>query len=232
MSNDSVLGVIAEGVVHAIVDLFLGIERGGEDLFFPKEREKNWQENARALGLIKDGALNMATITEVIRIILEHVRANLNDKQRKKFDNSIERFLGGAGLKMGSILVTKRVAAKIAQTMVAKQLTALGVSKGITTYAGTATAGTVTALGFYGVIERAANASDRLKKNHPALHAKLKQGDLDMAYFVVEDATKPFLVMLDLARNNPQEFDYSLEIIGKGLDEAAKWSKEKRNPGR
>ena len=64
----------------------------------------------------------------------------------------------------------------------------------------------VSAVLIQGLLERASNASQRLKAANPKVYDRLKKQGLDMIYFMVEETLSPLIEFTKIKSENPREF--------------------------
>ena len=194
--TDDVMNVatgIGSGIVSVGEDLVGGVNRTSRELFTPDERAQISAENERALNLIISLINNRDILSKVVQFTIQDIYTslppNLKEKVRKKLTDGAKR---GAGYTIGRLVIgttiaksiARRVATQIATSQVFK---ALAIRLGLSASVGATGIGLVITLTMIqGVLERAAQASNRLRTDHPGLHELLVAQNLDMAWFIVE----------------------------------------------
>lgn len=223
----SISKAIVEGIVSIPKDLVDGVERTAEDIgLFGKEvQQENALERERLWSLIENVFKSSAPLVTLVEIILTDFFDKVPDEVLEKMINKalpyINQMVIGDDdqaeaavrrkarreMKKALInLVNRKVVEKAIQRAIAKRIAKIGVGLA------------VSALLFQGLIEQASDASKRLQMSHPRLHQELKNRDLDMIFFLVEDYLQPFLDAIRLQRNFPSQFDEILERIKTLLD--------------
>mgnify|MGYP006284870867 FL=1 len=158
-------------------------------------------ENERAMemlvNLVKFGADVDGPLYQLIKIIIKHeihevISEELTPSQKEKIKsitgevsrNAAEyiagRILGSQAVK----LIAKTIATRAATTALYKRVaTQIGVSAGSSSTGIGIPVGATIAMG---VVQRASNASRRLREENPMLYRELRKHNLDMGYFLVE----------------------------------------------
>jgi hypothetical protein len=186
---------IAEGLVDGVKavppTLWHGIERVVEFYSSPEEKEKIQGQNYRAylaLGeLVRYGLHGVhSPLTKLIAIILYHYYESLPNGEKEKIRESASKKTAYMGSKIyTSGELSAFIARRIAKQMV-KGSAAAWFSK-------VAIRGSFTELSLLGLLEKAGDASDRLKALFPRIWRDLMLKDLDMLYFIVEHPMKKYL---------------------------------------
>jgi LysM repeat protein len=168
-----------------------GMDRAAE---IGAENERAWN---MLVNLVKFGADVDGPLYELVRFVIEHevhqtVKNQLTPKQREKVkalagktsrkasEYVAGRVIGSAAIK----IIVKTIAKRAATTALYKRIaTQIGVSAGASsTGIGIPVGGTIA----MGIMQRASNASRRLRKESPLLYHTLRKHNLDMGYFLVE----------------------------------------------
>ncbi|MEM7373014.1 MAG: hypothetical protein AAF587_30610 [Bacteroidota bacterium] len=191
----NVMGGIGNGIMSVGEDLVGGAKRTGRGLnFFDSgEQARIGAENERAFFLLKSLFDNREQLNKIIQFTIEHIYNKLPAEKQQKVK---EKLTAGAesmtGYAIGRLLIgtaiakaiIRRIAARIAVSQLYKSIAKkIGVSAGASA---TGVGIPISLLMLQGVLERAGQASRRLKSEYPELSRKLTAQNLDMAWFLVE----------------------------------------------
>lgn len=97
--------------------------------------------------------------------------------------------------------ISKILTEQIAITFIAKRFAKLGVGLALT------------ALLIQGLLERASESAKKLFSSHPKIYIELKGQNLDMAYFIVEDAMAPIMEAIRVYNIDETKFKQLLKDI-------------------
>ena len=215
---------IAEGIVSGVisipVDLFYGVRRTAEDvgLMGRDVRLENQAERERLVNLIGEVFRNRNILIRPVEIILDHFFDVLPD-------DALQRLVSAAPGIASAVAPT--VARSVARSQAKKQLSKLIATKIVERAITRAVAQRVAKFGvglvvsgvlLQGTLERASNASQRLRQDHPVIYRQIRSENLDMIYFLVEDFMTPYLAAIKLSTTNQTEFQRLLREIESRLN--------------
>lgn len=203
-----IAGAVVKGIASVPMDIYYGGRRTAEDvgLYGSRIKAENAEERERILKLIRWAIDNPRVFQRMITIIF----SDFMEKVPESLMGKIEAKMQLAGLKYASrkgaqfALVTflgMKIADKLFVRVIAQRAAKFGIGF------------TVSAVLLQGTLERASNASRRLRVSSPALWKKLSDANLDMLYFLVEDEMGPFVAFIGLSRRDPQSFDRAVEQL-------------------
>lgn len=204
----SLAEAVVEGVVSVPLDIYYGGRRTLEDVgvFGAEVQHKNSQERDRIVSLIQKCIENRGLIEQLVSMIINDFSNRLPSSVAEKLQDNA----AASGVKVISRFSTQQIFSIFLGTQLVKKIALKGVIA-LVTRVGVGVA--LTAVLLQGLIERASNASYRLHDTNPRLHRKLKDADLDMIYFLVEDMVAPFVCF-----SGESDFDQ----IVKKIEELAK----------
>lgn len=213
---------LGKGIYSAGEDIYLGLERAGQLVGFSSQSGRAAEvrrENADFINLLYrigksciDNSDN--PLYKCIEIILkkyysyipESVLQYLANKAGLVTAKMVGRSVVGAALaKKVASFIFKSIAASAAFTFLMRRL---GISVGFSA-SGVGTG--VGLLMFNGLLQRASMASIRLNSQCPSLYQDLKKQNLHLAYFLVEDAMKPYITACRMAEKDPVAFKKTIE---------------------
>jgi len=203
---------VFDGIVSIPVDLAYGVRRTYEDFGGSGNaaRHNNAAENKRVATIIEN-AIKFANsdtgpVTKILKIILKEFYQDIPDEL-------IEKAAKKAGI--GATYMGSRVATQAALVnLIAKKLTAQITAKVIAKRLAKLSVGfALGALIIQGLIEKASESANRLRLTHPKIYQKLKNQNLDMAYFLVEDSMSKTMAAIKMKSGNPDKFNKMLQEI-------------------
>jgi len=203
---------VIDGVISIPADLAYGARRTYEDIAGSHlVREQNKAERQRIWYVLKKafdlGASEEAgPISKIVKIILTDFYDILPDATieviAKKAGLGTSYMSGRMSTQIGlTTLVVRKLAIEIALKASVKRAVKFGVGAAVSAFL------------LQGLMERASEASKRLRRTHPKIHASLKLNDLDMAFILVEDSMKPILNAIEVHGKNKEEFNQLIEGI-------------------
>lgn len=191
-----------EGVVQIPVDLYYAGRRAVEDsgALGEEAQRNNRAEYDRVGDLILAAVRDRRALTQMIEIIV----TDFADQLPQEAQDRLQDKLALAGVKFAAKQGGKQVlAAGIAEFIAAQVVTKFVTKRVVKVGVGLAISGAL----LYGMVERASNASLRLKRINPRLHQKLVVRKLDMIYFMVEEPMAPFVSADALRTRNPAAYE-------------------------
>ncbi len=211
---------IVSGVVSIPADLYHGAKRTAEDvgLMGRSVRLQNHEERLRLIRLIGEVFRNREILLRPVSIILDHFFELLPDDALQRMIKAAPGIADSAApgvarmvarsqaKKQLTILIGKKIVEKAITRAVAQRIAKFGVGV------------VLTGVLLQGMLERASNASHRLRKDHPEIYRQIRGENLDMVYFIVEDFMAPYLQAIKLARTNQAEFRRLLQVIESGIN--------------
>lgn len=201
-----------DGFISIPQNIGAGVRRTFEDvgLLGEKRRSRNIAENKRAYNAIRK-AIEFARsdagpIAQAVRIILNEFYDEVPDpvitEAARKAGVASTYLTTRVATQLALVnLISRKLTSQIATKIVARSLTRIGV--GIT----------VSAVIIQGMLENASTASQRLRKQHPAIYQKLRENNLDMIYFMIEDPMSDIMALLRTKKSNPEEFDQKMREL-------------------
>lgn len=200
---------IAEGILSMPRDLYYGSRRTVETMGFmgrevQRENAAEYERIARLIGAVVQGD------TSALNRLIETVLGDFFDKVPLEAREQMLAAAAGQGLnhagRSGATLalvqiVTRGIVNRIVTGFIARELSRMTVGAA------------VSVILMQGMVERASNASQRLRREHPAMYQKLRAQNLDMLYFLAEEPLKPYMDALKIADTNPAEFQRLLGEI-------------------
>ena len=207
-----------DGFISIPQNIGYGIRRTAEDVGFlgDEPRSRNIAENKRAYNAISK-AIRFARsdsgpIAQAVRVILNEFYDEIPDP----VITEAAKTAGVASTYMTTRIATqlalvnvisRRLTSEIATKVVARGLTRMGVGFSIS------------ALIVQGMLENASQSSQRLRRQHPRIYRQLRERDLDMVYFMIEEPMSDIMELLRLKNTNPDHFDRKVrelehEIVG------------------
>lgn len=199
---------IFEGVISIPVDLYYGGRRTLEDIgvFGEEVAAENARERERVFKLVQSALRDPKVLERVVRVIVEDFVSRLPDSTIDKINEKLKlrgiEFLSRQGTKF---VLSGYLALQITQRIITKQVAKRAAKLGV----GLA----VSAVLLQGMLERASNASHRLKVLNPKIYNALKKQDLDMIYFMVEETLAPLIEFSAVDSQNPREFQILIEKL-------------------
>lgn len=183
---------VGKGIYSVGEDLVGGTYRTARGLnFFDSEEQlKIAAQNERAYNLLKDIFTNRDSIQDMVSLIADHFYSQAPKETQSKINEGIRN---GAIQLAARMTVGKKIATKIAQKIATRIAASAGyktLAQKIGVSAGVGSTGIgipITLLMLQGTLERAGNASERLRSEDPVLFRILSSKNLDMAWFLVED---------------------------------------------
>lgn len=206
-------GAILEGIVMIPVDTYYGVRRTAEDFGASGAdvRRKNAEERDRVATMIADAVRNRRLIARTVEIAV----SDFLDKLPEATQDQIRQSAQNSGVKFGSnkaaqitlsTYLGRKLTERIMAGVVAKRLAKFGVGA------------LLSVVLLQGMMERASNASERLRMANPGLYRRLKQENLDMVYFLTEEELAPF-VSTDVARlRSPRALEAFIERLEANLE--------------
>lgn len=201
-----------DGFISIPQNIGAGIGRTFEDVGFQgnEARLKNIAENKRAYNVIRK-AVNFARsdsgpVAQAVKIIL----TEFYDEMPDHVITEAAKSAGVASTYMTTRIATqfalvniisKKLTSQIATKVIARSLTRVGVGF------------TVSALIVQGVLENASASSQRLRRQHPQIYSKLREKDLDMIYFMIEEPMSDIMELLKFKNKKPEEFDRKIREL-------------------
>ena len=131
------------------------------------------------------------------------------DKLPPEAADKLSESLAHAGIQFAGRMAGRGVLVGAIMSMITSKIVAKFVAQRAITLLPSATVVGVAVTGalFYGMVERASNASRRLEKVNPRLSQKLRNANLDMLYFIVEDEMAPFVTLTAVKLQRPADYD-------------------------
>lgn len=200
---------LIEGVAQIPQDLYYAGRRAAEDSGFLGEQAQrnNAEEYDRVGNVIMSALKNRKVIADVIEIIvldfMDKLPADVENKLQERLALTGVKFVSkqGARLVLATAIVDI-ILVNVFTSIIAKRAAKLGIGL------------VLSAALLYGMVERASNASLRLKRINPRLHNKLVTAKLDMLYFLVEEPLAPFVVMDATRLHDPAAFEkFSQDLL-------------------
>jgi hypothetical protein len=196
---------VGQGIYSVGEDLVGGAERTarGLNVFDPEELANIGDQNARAFNLIRQIVSEPETLEQMVSFVIEDLYEALPEEQKARARAAMESAaVTGAAYLVGRMVIGKqiatalarRIATRIAATPAFRLLaTRLGVSAG----AGATGIGLpITLLMIQGTLERASDASERLRDEYPQLYRSLSVHGFDMAWFLIEPSLEDIRAQL------------------------------------
>ncbi|WP_158782759.1 hypothetical protein [Pantoea sp. BAV 3049] len=197
INNDGFFKSVLTGALTLPTNLaYLGYE-----YFDTENRYSNANDHHRIAELIKDGIAQKTLTSRIIFIIIKKFMSEVDEDKLK---NEAMKLSGGF---LGKIAVSELTGISLSKAVTS------GLVKGIV-------AGSVIGLGLSIGAEssRAIYTFRRLEQNNHYLYYLLrKAGNLDLAYFLVEDKMSAFVDACNLKSKNKNEFDKVCEYFFSGL---------------
>ncbi|SBS39862.1 hypothetical protein MSP8887_04042 [Marinomonas spartinae] len=203
---------VFDGIISIPTDLFHGVIRTYEDVGGKgkKVRLENLEEDKRALKIIENAIKyarsDTGPIAQIVKIILEEFYKDIPDS----IIGEVAKKLGVGAVYMGSRTTTQAIIVKIVSTKLTNQIAIKIVSKNFTRGIVGFSLG---ALVIQGVIEKASNSAKELKRTHPEIYRKLRERDLDMAFFLVEKPFSKLLKLMSLKKTNIDRYNEQVKEL-------------------
>lgn len=203
---------VVDGIVSIPADLAYGLRRTFEDLGGSGQtvRLENAAERQRVLNVIKQAfdfsKSDAGPIAKIVKIILDEFYGKLSDELLEKIAKKAgigTVFLGARTTTQVALVnaISKILTEQIAIAFIAKRFAKLGVGVALT------------ALLIQGLLERASESTKKLFSSHPKIYIELKGQNLDMAYFIVEDAMAPIMEAIKVYNIDKKRFKQLLKDI-------------------
>lgn len=197
INNDGFFKSVLTGALTLPTNLaYLGYE-----YFDTENRYSNANYHHRIAELIKDGIAQKTLTSRIIFIIIKKFMSEVDEDKLK---NEAMKLSGGflekiAVSELTGISLSKAVTSGLVKGIVAGSVIGLGLSIGAES-------------------SRAIYTSRRLEQNNHYLYYLLrKAGNLDLAYFLVEDKMSAFVDACNLKSKNKNEFNKVCEYFFSGL---------------
>jgi hypothetical protein len=216
---------LGKGVYSVGEDIVLGVQRTGEGLGLGDDGRMAdiGYENRAMVSLLADtfkyGVIDQRSpLYRTIVPVLEHYYSF--------FPDQVIRILAkqagvGMGYTVGRMVigrhlateVAKRIAIAVAASSAYKQIAVrLGLSVGVTTKANTYIGVTVGSLMAQGLMQRSSHAASRLKMKSPTLYLNLmRNGDLQLLYFLLEKPLEQYVQAISTAENDNAQFQSAIK---------------------
>jgi hypothetical protein len=230
MSLDDVLefGIgLGEVVADVGQDIVFGLERSAQSLGAGEDgrQAEIGAENERAFDVICE-ALSRApgAANHPLTRIVAHIMTRYYDALP---DEMIDALARKARIVIGTTvarqLVKRQVKAMLVRTVVpriAASIASSAIYRGIATRLGVSAGATASGVGtllglvlFQGLLQRASEASRRLRSVAPDLHHILQRDGLDMIYFLVERPMASHIQAIVTARTNAQALNRAAQRV-------------------
>jgi hypothetical protein len=199
---------IATGIVSIPADLYYGGRRTAEDLGLMGEatRLENAAERERLLQLLNDAFRNRQILGRLVTIILDEFFEKVpDDKLRRMSEKAGLRAAQWGGRYAAQQFLVAYITRKLVEAAIIRAAAQRIAKFGI----GLIVSGVL----LQGLLERASNAANRLRVSYPIVYQKIRNENLDMLYFIVEDFVVPYLEAAKLATQNSAEFGRVLDEI-------------------
>lgn len=198
-----------QGVISIPTDITYGAKRTFEDVVGSHQvRNENRAERERGMRAIKMaidfGSSESGPIKEMVKLVLTEFYDLLPDSA---IDFIAKKAGVGASFMVGRIstqltlttLISQQIAKKIATKAITQRAFKFGVGAA------------ASVLLIQGFIEKASEASKRLRSTNPGLYKKFRERNLDMAYIIIEDSMSPFLEAINTHNKNKAKFYLLIE---------------------
>jgi hypothetical protein len=194
VDGSGLLGAVAKGFISFPVTFgYLGY-----DFIDTGHRRENLDDKDRLARLVKTATFNRHLIEKVIAVFIDDFTARID-----------------------RVLMAEKIGGSIAGGIIFSQLTGFKIGSAISERAVQAfIAGTVviSILSIGAEASRAIYTSRYLRERNPVAYYKLKGiGDLDLLYFLIEDAVKPFEKACEVSNANKEEFNNICQYFLGGL---------------
>lgn len=188
MDAKQVAQAIVDGIASLPNGLYLSAVRTIENTGISGNQLKirNDYETEKFMRVFKSLIVNEEPLRKLIMMAINEYYLKLDDKAREAINDK----LGYSGTKLGS-----RVGAQffISQKIATQLIKRIWHTEAYNRAIRVGSSFVFNILLLQGVIEEAARASRRLGAKYPAFYLKVSPLNLDMIYFLAEDALEPFL---------------------------------------
>ena len=205
MSVWGIAGAVVDGVMSIPADLYYGGRRTLED-FGAGVQKENSAERDRIVKLVAEIFENRKKIERLVTIVISDFMDKIPDNLK---DKMVESFFE-KGVKFGSRKSTQFIFVSFVSTRLTQKILTHSVARRVAKF-GVGIA--VSAVLIQGMIERSSNATQRLEKINPNVHRKLKAENLDVVYFLFEDALAPFLMINAVKIRDPKNYQAFIEML-------------------
>lgn len=200
---------IISGIVSIPVDVYYGARRTAEDVgFFGNDvRLENAAERERLISLIG------RVFNGDHRMLINMIEIILNQFFDKVPDSVLQRMASAAGmraLEFGVRSATKTFLINLISSRIINRAVSRAAIQRVTKIA---VGMILTAAIWQGLLERASNASQRLRISNSGIYQTFRNQNLDMIYFLIEDHVQPYLEAVKIADTNSAEFQRLLREI-------------------
>lgn len=184
MTGKSALQYAEAGIMDFADTLKLGIIRSFQDINFLSQRSReleatHYREDMRLAIAIKEVALHRDEFYGMVKYLIENEYGKLNNDQKYAMANST----AGVAIKL---TVTRETKSSVISFLAESIASDAAVAVGLTTLPGLVSTIAVNAFFYEGVLQKASDASARLKAKDPVAWHELSKRGLDMLYFLVE----------------------------------------------
>lgn len=171
-SEDGWLAGLAQGLLDFPVEMFYL----GYDYLDTENRYRNSNDKYRVAKMLDAGMANRESLQRILEIVLSSYFEKLDDNQKTKLvETKLAKLAGGF---IAKNIILGDIGALFASRLASKMVAGFVMTS---------------VLSFGGMVSRAVYTSNALKDENPALYWKLRlEGNLDLLYFIVEDAAQPF----------------------------------------
>lgn len=201
---------IIDGAALAIGDMWRGGRRVSESVGFhgAEESDQNDKERDRIYRLIQKAFKDEETIRRLVRIVMDDVFDNLPKNTKTVVYDEIKEKATVIGSRQSFLLLKTIIIKKISSRILMRGSVRFGagsMTKGLSSIGSGLLGVGVFTISTAGLVERASEASQRLKKYNPSLHQRLKREDLDMLFFIAEEPLLPLVKISSRKNVSPQE---------------------------
>jgi len=215
MSLLSIAEAIVSGVVSIPVDIYHGTRRTAEDvgLLGRDARLENQAERERLTNLIGEVFRNRNILLRPVEIILDHFFDLLPDDALQRMARAAPGVADAAAPTVARMIARSQTQNQLKQ-YIGRKIVERAITRAIAQRIAKFGVGIVlSGVLLQGMLERASNAAHSLRIEHPAIYQMIRNENLDMVYFLVEDFMKPYLDAIKLAGTNQAEFRRLVQAI-------------------